>query len=271
MQRRLLAVSLHVPAGVHALSAGVHVRTGFLFGYGRALYWITAGHVLEELELAVARLGSEALRLRWEEIPRAIGPSVPVAWEALERHRDLEGRIDLGVVKLDRNTAAILRANPSISPYRLADLISRQRSGASRRRATLGAFVVGYPRDWIETEQKAARPRRLNFSAGPVAVPVERVVPRDDLEDSNPFHPHAGSEFAVVSHTARRKERALGSLVGVSGGPALVVVKNRSGRPQDLLWGVQSSWLAESKMIRVEPIEWVVGFLAFLARGKRPG
>jgi hypothetical protein len=173
---------------------------------------------------------------------------------------DASDTVDVGLLAVPRNTQRLLATIRELRPFRIDEAYPTPTKGEPE-----GNFVVGYPRELVvQTPTPRPRAARAGFVSAPVVIPCRLVTDARQRWTStgNKFWRRSDCFYFSVSTNGFRDEGDLSDIDGVSGGPLVVVTRDASGELRDYLLGVQSSWLPDSRCVRVEQIsKWVIGFL----------
>jgi len=158
---------------------------------------------------------------------------------------------DVGVLRPASHEERLFRANPDYHP--LNEAAWQGRAGVTPE----GLYVVGYPDEWrLDTQTETAETYDLLFTASIASLPiVERLGPDHDKGD---FWGHENCIYGRVALPEGSPGPALNNITGMSGGPVLSVEWVSGKGVKYYVFGVQSTWLPESHIVRAEPIESVV-------------
>src|SRR5262249_41998001 len=96
----------------------------------------------------------------------------------------------------------------------------------------------------------AGREFRIAFDPIVRALPVDYVSPvgREGL-----FWSHQHCIYGRVGREGASDAGNVESVKGVSGGPAVSIERTSKGHVRYRLFGLQSAWLSESRIVRIEP------------------
>jgi len=234
--------------GLHVVSrqAGKpfnYLYTGFLLRVEPLHYWITAGHVVDE----IARL--DVRSARWADgYGFGVADSIPVDFPSLPKFSfDREG-IDVGIVKLPENTADLLKANPGIA------FLDRRGWYGNDNANPFGYYLVGVPDEHhhrvIDGPNHGMMYADIKY---PIAtLPVERLDPETETDE------FFASKEAFYGRLLEVELPGLGKVVsicGMSGGPILSLENASEGHFKYRLFAIQSAWRKESRILRATTIE----------------
>jgi len=228
--------------------------TGFFLEHRGALHWITAAHCLEHWDELVANPAVTIEAARWLDrhtVDEA--RSIPVDLGMLRRKHLKSDFLDVGVVFPSSHEDRLFRANPDYHP--LNEGVWQGRMTAQPE----GLYVLGYPDEWRDDVQTETTEKYdLEFTAALASLPmVERLAPNSGTEPEN-FWGRKHCIYGRVALPEGSPGRTLTSIKGMSGGPVFSVEQTPEKRIKYRLFGVQSSWLPGSHVVRAEPIELVV-------------
>jgi len=226
------------------------VYTGFLLERRGALFWVTAAHCLDDIEQH--RL-NPALAACWVDNHKDdAARSIPVVDAASMLDGGLKAPArDVGVLQPSKHEARLFRANPDYHPL---DDVAWQGKGSI---TPDGLYVLGYPDEWrTDLQTETAETYDLMFTAALASLPmVERLSPDYGSGD---FWGRTNCIYGRVALPDGSPGPALKKIDGMSGGPVLSVQWVPGKGVVYHLFGVQSSWLPDSRIVRAEPIEAVV-------------
>jgi hypothetical protein len=160
---------------------------------------------------------------------------------------------DVAVVRPDLNQIRLLAANPHFAPLHLGNV------GDFGSRADDGLLAVGFPQGWKKEWVGEDSEYTKHFvKAEAAAVPARRLRQDEFGNEPREFWDRPGCVYARVDLPNLKIPAIapfldLDSIVGMSGGPVFGVRKLNDDRACYAPVGVQSAWLRESRIIRVEP------------------
>lgn len=221
------------------------------------LLWMTAAHVIEEiLKLRDDPTVSDVTARLVDDHPYANGEKgIPIALHGLPCYS--ADRLDFGAVLIRPGYAAPLLKNPNIRPVKPETWIGNASAKPE------GYYVVGVPAAFGKSDVCDKRGGVIRGEAGAflMCLPLELLKPSE--YGKGPFWEHPGHLFGrLIPFTEGDSPETASSIQGMSGGMVVGIKR----RPKDGLWwhlfGIQSAWLPESRIIRAVPIEMAVNELA---------
>ncbi len=255
----MVAAQLSHEFGDHVIAIGIaftfdkqaHYEwfSGFLVVIDDRLLWLTAGHVVDRiLELR----DSQAVRIDYvswnDNYPDAAAAEVPFPLQALAAYKDTE--MDFGAVLIRPCFADPLLANPNVRPMTPEFWYGHTDAKPE------GYYVVGFAERFCNFRLIGREGPRENYTAAAhlLCLPMEPIdrpsspEPADFWDD-----PHALYGQLVPFKEGVSPENQ-SSIKGMSGGPVLSIEREGDGRLLKRLFGIQSAWLPESRIVRAVSI-----------------
>ncbi len=239
----LLVAGQAGPSSQHA------VYSGFLLEYGDDLLWMSAGHVIDDIDAILRSESFKITAMVWlDDFPVSGGENLIVHDKKLIMKSWENAGLDFGVIKLSVLDAANLRLNPRVNI--LEDRIWRHLDKANPE----GYYLIGFPKDLVESSERPADSGRTwkSITAHIACVPLVEVPHK--LDSKSDFWNDSGAFYARVIPYPDIPELELGSIVGMSGGPILSIERNNEGKLIYRLVGIQSTWLPSDQIVRAAPI-----------------
>lgn len=236
--------------------------TGFALFHAHRRVWATAGHVIDQLIALRENPRAKIVRATWLDhcsVPGAASiPAVDFANTPL-----LSGTpfgYDIGAASL-RNVELMLAGNPDL------DFFDEQGWRNRENAAPEGFYLIGFPSDW---HKKRIQPTPQTFQAHITVelacVPVEKLE-RPSTPPNDPalaeFWNRPNAFFGRVLNATNNDNDPLSDIDGMSGG-VLLSIERSDGKLRRRLFGIQSAWLPESRITRVEPIEALADLLEIM-------
>jgi len=173
---------------------------------------------------------------------------------------DNKDKGDIGIVKFDELTIQNLKANKNLQwlDENMWENIDKAKPD--------GYYLVGTPNEMTKTRiERVGNTFKGKSDIYIICVPVERIE-SDVQKEPKEFWNYPGFIFGRIIPVHKQSGEQLQSIEGMSGGLVFSVeIENikKSGTSgiRYRLFGIQSSWLPESKIIRATPIEKIVGYL----------
>ncbi len=214
------------------------------------MFWVTAGHVVQEMEKLKELATTRFVGAQWlDHHPKEEAEAAPTSLEHLDMTRIEEHGTDFGLVKIPEFDCRILCGNPEIEP--LNSNAWRGRESA----APEAFFVVGSPKEWSGFKDTPSR-SGVNASVDAILAPVQ-IEPIQDRRGATPkgFWGCPNSIYARVLSCEHDDGRRLESIVGTSGGAIFGVKPDATNRFRYWWYGVQSSWLPNERILRATRID----------------
>ena len=223
--------------------------TGFLLEHTNRLLWLSAGHVVEEIESALSSDRFRVSQFCWldnYEDPKA--PAVPVHRRDMPMHSWKQSSLDLGVVLPSLLDTGNLLRNEKLQL--MEERVWRNLAQANPE----GFYAIGYPRPWTTHTQKQVSPTqalhslRADLACLPLAETTSPAPPPDDRWlDTAAF-------YGKILPFPDMPDFEVDDIKGMSGGPVLSVERNKDGRIVYRLVGIVQSWYPSQGIVRAEPI-----------------
>ena len=222
---------------------------------GNLTFWITAGHVLEDV-----------LRLRDEPSVKIVSAAWNDGYE--NKHADgvlfslddvpayIDPNIDFGAIVIRPGYARPLLANPQVRPMTPNVWLDHENANPE------GYYLVGVPTEWTDYEEVGRTEKERIYSSGAriVCIPVERIPwasgkePKDFWDDPDAF-------YAKLLDVWKSPTEKLTSIKGMSGGPIVSIERTPDSELKYRLYGIQSAWLPKSRILRAEPVAKVAAII----------
>lgn len=228
--------------------------TGFLLLYKENLMWATAGHIIDEIRGIISNPSIKIVRMRWLDDCKISGAeSVPVHNYNLRTYSATDFGIDFGVADitgLDREN--ILRNDR-------VEIMTEQGWKNLHLAKSEGYYLIGYPKEWVETREERLPNNRILGSvlANAACVPVERIAylgPHPTKE----FWNHPEAFYGRIVPYSDESGHQPDNIKGMSGGPLISIERTPNQEVRYRLFGIQRSWDEDTRSIRVEPIQDII-------------
>lgn len=228
--------------------------TGFLLSYAQKLLWLTAGHVVEELQLVLSSPHFRVSQFRWLDSYDAAGASaVPVHRADMPIRSWNESGLDVGVIVPSILDAGNLRKNEKLQ------LMDERVWGSLKQTTPEGYYAIGYPRPWTtHTQRRVSQTKVLHsLKADLACLPMILVqAPKTALDDDRWADTEAF--FGRILRYPDLPQFEVDDIKGMSGGPVLSVERSPDGEIIYRLAGIIQSWRRSESIVRAEPIAKVV-------------
>lgn len=230
--------------------------TGVLLGIRDCHFWLTAGHVVDELMKLQESPAVENVRPGLVDgYDHAHAATIPVSLRDLHLLKPTAA-VDFGFAFLREGYVAPLLANPGMRP--VTPLIWRGHESSSPE----GYYLVGFPNERTSLVEVSRTSTRMECRGRTqlVCLPLERVVPQGN-EEPRGFWSHPGGFYGRLLHRTDSSGEPLSSIEGMSGGPILSIERTLQGQLKYRLFGIQATWLPRSGVLRGEPVSTIAALL----------
>lgn len=219
-----------------------HFFSGFVFEYADKWYWMTAGHILEEIELT---LNHANYVLRDFALLDHFGPgelnkmAIPFdyasAWKYYEY--DTSKGLDYGIVELREHDKRLMRLNnvPAITIAEWEDAATF---------TYIGHFMAGLPLDAVESHIRSNQDVAVISSRTCPSVMYLEMQTETQFGDTQTEYPR------IVSKLSPNWPE--GDIKGMSGGPVFGICKETN---EYRIVGIQSSWRARERVAFATPLQ----------------
>lgn len=236
--RHLVALQVVYFLGEETKERTVQFYSGTLLCVENEIYFLTAGHVLEDLREicgspevilhSVALVDCFRSDAKYEEaIPFDFDPQ-----DTALLNRD-EWGLDFGIIPLRPHYVSLLAKNEVVA-------ISEQQWRSVRAGSLDGYYLVGLPSEFTEsTHEKTEGGFETTSTVSPTMIRLERL----------PEAPEGSPETTFPRFIGRIQDKGdIKSIKGMSGGPIVGLERVAEGRARYWIVAIQSSWL-ESKEV----------------------
>jgi len=238
-------------AGVVNQNSQYCVYTGVLLNHAGRSVWLTAGHVVDELQLFLHSPLFKTTQLTWLD-----GYDVEKAEVVPLHRRDIpmkswrEVGLDVGAVLPSMLDALNIQKNDKVRP--IDAVIWKNLASASPE----GYFAIGYPRPWSHHTETPRPDKKVLHSirADIACIPLEPAPPPSDLRH-RPEWTDPSAFYGRILPYLDEPTFEVDDIRGMSGGPILSVERDPSGRIVYRLVGVIQSWSPSLSTIRAEPVD----------------
>lgn len=234
------------------------VYTGFLLRHGEDLLWLTAGHIVEEIESVLASKSFKITKFCWLDdyhIPNANAVVVHRKDMLLRSWKD-DG-LDFGIVVPSILDAGNLLSNQKVEV--IEETIWKNLGQAEPE----GYYAIGYPRPWTKhTPKRVSTTKMLHSVEANLAIlPLMEIAQPESLDDIESWSDEEGFYGKILPYTDF-PEFEVEEVKGMSGGPILSVERDPDGRIRYRLVGIIQSWFRSVSIIRAEPISRIAQAIA---------
>jgi len=246
-ERHMLGLVILVP-GSKPDCPKREVFTGMLLDYHGLTFWLTAGHVIRELDKIRRAYAREQTTAVWyDRCDRREASGIPteltsMKWCALQSHG-----VDVGVAHLDSYYVELIRANED-----RVFLTPQVWQGPEESKPD-GYALVGFPAEHVSLRSMVPQGQgfTVNVDCALACVPV-RQIERKVADRSTNFWRDEHAFYGELVDMGD-KQMPLGSVVGMSGGPIFSVSSEATDLRYHLV-AIQSAWLPSPRLIRAARI-----------------
>ena len=227
-----------------------NVYTGILLKHNQTMIWLTAGHVVDELQQLLSSSAFNLSVMTWldrYEVKSAEGVRLHRTDIPMKSWR-VSG-LDVGVVIPSILDVGNILQNDKVIPINAK--IWKNLSQANPE----GYYAVGFPRPWSTHSQKPFSNHKTLHSvkADIVCLPLEEISPPSEFSD-DPIWSNSEAFYGKILPFTDDPKFEVDDVKGMSGGPILSVERDSDGQIRYRLVGVIQSWAAAQSIIRAEPI-----------------
>lgn len=227
----------------------LQILSSFLIEIESELYLVTAGHAIEDLNLAI-EAGYLLSNCSLIDFVTNDGEATPFHFELGEfLYAYEEGGVDYATIKLSLLYSDMMR-NIGVKSFRPADCLEPSS-------AAMLYVVYGAPLEW--TEHIPAQGRQDFLKSCPTPITLDRM--EDHIVDDN----FRRMVFKVTAMPKSEHKGPLDSIVGMSGGPVFAFRQTDQGLKYWLV-GLQSKWKRNQKELLVCPITFLITALVEINR-----
>ncbi|MCH8823003.1 MAG: hypothetical protein IH984_05785 [Planctomycetes bacterium] len=251
-------VGLHVAFKQNGIIKN-EIFTGCILLHNDYCFWITAAHVIETIKKLAKDQSIEIVRSVWlDHAPESLGGPLPVDIGDLSTVCIDPKGFDFGFVLLSPGYAVPLLSTRTLEP--LDSTIWLNHESATPE----GFLLVGYPGEWIENEpnknDNASGTMTIKF--GIACLPAERIEDRGEQTNNflSSFWGREDCFYGQLVPYSNGRSDVVNNIGGMSGGP-LLSVERHNNQIRYRLYGIQSCWFKDTRIIRaahIEPISFVL-------------
>ena len=224
--------------------------TGFLLAHMQQVLWLTAGHVVEELQAILSSASFRVTQFCWlDNYDDPAAPVVPVHRRDMLMQSWRSSRLDFGAAVPSLLDTGNLLHNEKV--HLMEETIWRNLKQASPE----GYYAIGYPRPWTTHNEKPAQHSKVlhSLEANLACLPLRELpAPVEVVDDPSWSDPEAF--YGEILPYTDLPAFEVDDIKGMSGGPVLSVERTTEGRVAYRLVGIVHSWFRPKGLIRAEPI-----------------
>lgn len=234
--------------------------SGFLLGIPvgnvRWLVWMTAGHVMHDLDNLLRSSQVRGMRVTWHDnFPHKDAQNIPCDYSSLHKIPIEMDGYDFGLISLAGFHAAPI-------------MHARENQPLTEHHWTIDGFVgeehyvVGSPHEFSELRAVRSDGKIVDYSASSesVSVPVTEIDPTID-GDENDFWQHTDNFYGRIIQVHREDGTLLTDMSGMSGGPIFGVRDIDDKHFEYRLIAIQSAWMPGAKTVRGMRFSKIIGVL----------
>ena len=231
--------------------------TGVLLEYEERMLWLTAGHVIDNIQKVLNHSEFKISIMRWlddYDVPGA--KSIPINYSNLDMLSWTSKGIDFGVINISPLEKQCLLANNDTIP--INSEIWKNLKHASPE----GYYIVGYPRIWNNYNEQRLEGNKILKSiwTNIACIPILPILAPSDTK-SDPFWKNDNGFYGQILNYPDMQEFQVEDIAGMSGGPVFSIERTPSSQLAYRLAGIQVAWKPSSGIIRAEPIDIIESML----------
>lgn len=230
--------------------------TGFLFWHRDHLFWMTAGHVIDNIEKILSDKKGEII-MRWFDFyPNENAGSIPLNLRSLRLKSWSTNNLDAGVIEIGFLEGVNLLRNNSIRPMDVQICMNVDNAQPE------GYYLIGFPRAYNHYSERPQSNRKILKSLGAdyACVPVEKIkIPENDPNQD--FFENPDAFYGHLLDKQLAPNNYIDNINYMSGSPLFSIERTQEERFLYRLFGIQSKWLPMTRRIYAEPITKVVNVL----------
>lgn len=227
------------------------VYTGFLLRHRDHLLWLTAGHVVDEIESILSSKGFKPSRICWlDDYDNQNANAVLVHRKNMEMRSWKNENLDFGIIVPSLLDVGNLLSNNKV------EVIEESIWKGLNQAEPEGYYAIGYPRPWTRHTPNRVSDKQIlhSIEADLAILPIEQIPAPQDLADSESWSDDTAFYGKILPYKDF-PEFDVEEVKGMSGGPILSVERDPSGRIRYRLVGIIQSWFRSKAIIRAEPID----------------
>lgn len=232
--------------------------TGFLLEQKERLLWMTAGHIIDQID-QILEIGNNNLIMRWfDGCPIDGAESIPINYHSLHKKSWKCMGLDAGVIVISPLEKENILKNDRIKPL-------NTQAGFQIEPAKIeGYFVVGFPRIYNNYKERPAGINKVlkSIRADYTCIPLEKIpFPVNDLNTD--FFDKPEAFYGQLIDKQLDPVDYVHDIKYMSGSPIFSIERTLDDKLLYRLVGIQKKWLPESRRICAEPFDKVIQELNF--------
>jgi hypothetical protein len=237
--------------------------TGFLYSHQGIPLWMSAGHVFSELE-RLREIDVEIVKAEWVDlVDDGSRHGVPVDLRDLRYLPVNQGGVDFGFVLLGSYYERLFRLSQGNTFLDERGYFRRDQAKPE------GFYLVGFPSERHDVSEREIGTRTERRLFAPLyCLPVEEIPDRPS-DDPATFWGCGGCLYFQMVPFADDTSSSPKSIISMSGGCVLSIERTPEERMKYYLFGLQSAWLPERRIIRATDLECIAAIIDGLFKSMR--
>ena len=218
--------------------------SGFVVEVDGEWFWISAGHILEEIFTATDK-GATLAAAYLIDLGKKTPWPLPFNFIKAFREHFVDPPIDMAVIHIDHSYRKPLASN-GLVPLSVNTICSNDAPADQY-------FLMGVPEQFNRFEVHQGEPS-IEF------VPVVIYLERQDDEEYEEGYPRL--VFNCAKNLIHCPIERLSSIVGMSGGPIFAIRKREDGTSAYACVAIQSSWIPTQQRLFATPLDLVANYVS---------
>jgi hypothetical protein len=230
-----------------------NIYSGFLLQLKRGLFWLTAGHNIEELQKFKNSSDFVLDKMVWLDDYKITGAtSVPFHRKDIQMKTWVDIGVDIGVIFPSELDVGNILKNEDIKPIEPGIWFGIDNAKPE------GYYAIGYPRLFNKFEQTNLPTGKVLNSvvADLVCIPLRRSPPPSAFK-GNPFWENPNAFYGEIIPFPDLPHFDIGRAEGMSGGLILSIERDPDGHVRYRLFGIIQRFAYAQSLFRAEPIQQV--------------
>ena len=223
--------------------------TGFLLENKEHLFWMTAGHIIDQID-QILQAGNKISSMRWfDGYPKEGAETIPINFHSLRKKSWISLGIDAGVIDIS------LLEKENILKNNLVNPMNKQIWDQVEQAKPEGYFVVGFPRIFNNYNERPAQKNKVlkSIRADYACIPLDKLAfPVND--PNTEFFDKPDAFYGQLIDQQLDPVDFVHSIQYMSGSPIFSIERTQEVNILYRLVGIQKKWLPESRRICAEPI-----------------
>jgi hypothetical protein len=227
--------------------------TGFLFEYKEYLLWVTAGHIIDQINENLLS-GNRIQTMRWfDNYPNEDAGSIPINFRTMQTKSWNSLGLDAGAIIIKGLEKGNILTNKLVKP--MNEQICDQIENAKPE----GYYVVGFPRDFNNYEERPAKTNKVlkSLRADYAIIPLEKI-PFQNNDPNKEFFNKPNAFYGQLIDEELDHINYVRDINYMSGSPIFTIERTHEEKLLYRVAGIQKKWLRGSRRICAEPITEVI-------------